>query len=75
MMTQEEYQETLVRMWDNLRTRFKGDETCNGVSCFDCPFNGKLCNGKFYNVGKIYPYDIIETVEKWGKENLIKEEK
>lgn len=65
-MTKEEYKENLIRMWDSVRKGSKGKETCSGVSCLNCPFNGELCNA-----GKQHPYEIIEVVENWAKEHPI----
>lgn len=75
MMTEKEYQETLVRMFDSLRTGFKGIEDCVGTKCINCPFYGKSC----YSGEKVFrayeAIEIIKIVEKWGKEHPVKEEK
>lgn len=66
-MTKEEYQRDLIRMWDSLRsTTYKGEKTCKGITCFNCPFNGELCNA-----GKQHPYEIIEVVENWAEQHPI----
>lgn len=66
MMTKEEYQKTLVRMWDSVRDNCKGKIDCDGVSCCECPlYRGNVCGTNArYNV-----YDLISMVEKWGKEH------
>lgn len=65
MMTKEEYQKTLVRMWDSVRTEYKGNSHyCAGVACKDCPIK-PLC-GEVINY-----YGTIELVEKWGKEHPV----
>lgn len=68
MMTNEEYQKNLVRMYDSLRTEHKGAKNCMGVSCDNCPFKGKVCNTceKYFRV-----YEAIEIVEQWVKEHPI----
>lgn len=71
MLTKEEYQKTLVRMWDSVRDNYDdmGKPSCAGVSCRKCPLylNNDVCESKIYNA-----YDIISIVEKWGKEHPIK---
>lgn len=69
MMTNKEYQQQLVRMWDSLRTEFKGESGCAGVDCNNCPFNGKVCNlatNTIFNA-----YKSIEIVERWTNEHPI----
>lgn len=66
-MTKEEYKRNLIRMWDSLRIIHKGEKTCRGVGCVNCPL-GKVCN----TGEKIFrAYDAIEIVESWAKENPI----
>ena len=44
MLTREEYEKTLVRMFDNIRgEKYRGDKSCEGVNCADCPFNDEDC--------------------------------
>lgn len=66
MMTKEEYQKTLIRMWDSIRTNddFMGKHDCDGVKCNNCPLacDGNMCSN--YDV-----YEMISIVEKWGKEH------
>ncbi len=69
MMTKEEYQKTLIRMWDSLRgDACKGDSNCNGVKCTICPLK-PICRKEniFLDI-----YDVIEFVEKWAKEHPAK---
>lgn len=68
MISKEEYQKTLIRMWDSLRHKdFKGETDCNGVLCKDCPFTNHVYSCSNYNL-----YDMISVVEEWGKEHPIK---
>lgn len=70
MMTKEEYERNLIRIWDSIRSDFKGESGCTGVDCNFCPFNGKVCNlatNTIFNA-----YKSIEIVENWAKENPIK---
>lgn len=71
MMTKEEYQKNLIRMWDSIRSDYKGENRCAGVDCTNCPFNGKVC---YTEDGRIpfHAYEAIEIVENWAKENPIK---
>ena len=66
MISKEEYQKTLIRMWDSLRDKkHKGEFDCAGVNCGSCPIN--------FGCGSVMRYsDVIEFVEKWGKEHPIK---
>ncbi len=65
MITKEEYKKTLIRMWDSVRyEKFKGADFCYGVKCgVDCPIKS-FCGNKAIDY-----YDMIEFVEKWGKEH------
>jgi hypothetical protein len=66
MMTKEEYQKTLVRIFDSIRDNtYKGEPNCCGLSCVDCPLS--------FGCGTIERYvDVVEFVEKWGEEHPIK---
>jgi hypothetical protein len=68
MITKEEYQKTLIRMWDSVRENCKGKTDCDGVSCCECPlYRGNVCGTNArYNV-----YDLISMVEKWGEEHQV----
>ena len=39
-LSNEEYKKQLIRMWDSLRTVYKGEDKCDGVVCDECPLNG-----------------------------------
>jgi len=70
MLTRKEYENTYVRMMDSLRDKnYKGRKNCNNVVCKDCPLEG-FCedssSSKNYRI-----FDLIEIVEKWGKEHPI----
>lgn len=68
MISKEEHQKTLVRMFNSVRDNDDdmGKPSCAGVSCRKCPlyFNDDVCESKIYNA-----YDIISIVEEWGKEH------
>lgn len=64
MMTKKEYKRNLVRMFDNLRNEHKGESTCAGIRCRDCPFNEKVCHTGEIN---FRAYEAIEIVERWAK--------
>ena len=65
MLTREEYEKTLVRMFDNIRgEKYRGDKSCEGVNCADCPFNDEDCYMS-------NAFEAIEIVEKWGKEHPV----
>lgn len=69
MMTKEEYKENIIRMWDSLRSRYKGENCCAGIICIDCPFNEKVCSD---GTAIRNAYEAIDLVENWAKENPIK---
>lgn len=66
MISKEEYQKTLVRMWDSIRDdEHKGELSCLGLRCGNCPLSYVGC-------GAIKHYaDVVEFVEKWAKEHPI----
>jgi hypothetical protein len=66
MITKEEYQKTLIRIWDSVRDdNHKGEGSCAGVICKTCPIE--------FGCGTVMSYyDVVEFVEKWGKEHPIK---
>ena len=78
MLSKEEFQKELVRMWDSVRTESKGKLSCDKVQCVDCPMqyiNNQLCKG-YIEIGRTYvpvecAIDIMEIVEKWSKEHPI----
>lgn len=67
MLTREEYEKTLIRMFDSVRTNDedKGDKSCRGVACEKCPCKD-LGDCSIYDA-----FEAIEIVEKWGKEHPI----
>lgn len=74
MITESEYRETLVRMWDSLRNENKGSKVCSSVMCEVCPLDNNGC-GYEAGMAQYEVFEAIKTVEKWGKEHPIKEEK
>ena len=69
MMTKEEYQKNLVRMYDSLRTKYIGERSCRGVDCNNCPFDGKVCNIGEKN---FHAHKSIEIVENWAEQHPVK---
>ena len=54
MLDEETYKKEIVRMWDSLRTTNKGEHSCDGVNCKDCPLEHiNIC---FYEI------DIFEIM-------------
>lgn len=70
-MTKEEYQRNLIRMFDSIRSNHKGEETCDGMDCCDCPFNEEVCRADGIKGVLFHSYEAIEVVENWAKENPI----
>lgn len=68
MMTRNEYEKNLMRMFDSLRTSHKGEESCTGIKCADCPFNEFACS---LGLSKFNVFDTIEIVENWTKEHPV----
>jgi len=64
MLTREEYEKTLIRMFDSMRVNdeHKGEKSCEDVPCESCPFSRMECRAA-------NPFESIEIVEKWGKEH------
>lgn len=69
MMTNEEYQKNLIRMWDSIRSDCKGENNCKGVSCVNCPLFKKVCRADINTV--IHCYKAIKIVEEWAKEHPV----
>lgn len=63
MINKEIYKSELIRMLDSHRTKHKGEQTCVGVKCEECPLYGVGCGND------LYVYETIEAVEKWSKEH------
>lgn len=68
-MTKEEYKKQLVRIFDSVRTEHKGEESCAGIRCENCPFNKNVC--KLENV-IFNSFEAVEFVENWAKDHPIK---
>lgn len=66
MIDKETYKREVVRMWDSIRTTNKGEHSCDGVNCKDCPLNQHLCKT---TIDVFDVYDFVEVVEKWSKEH------
>lgn len=66
MLDEETHKKEIVRMWDTLRgDEFKGQNTCHGVACKDCPFNVKD-----KNENKACLFDtIFNIIENWSEEH------
>lgn len=65
MLSKEEYQKNLIRMWNSLRDEaYKGATMCEGVICEDCPLHNKAC-------GAFYIFEAIKIVEQWGKKTRL----
>ena len=65
MLDEETYRKEIVRMWDSLRTRYKGEKSCVDVSGKDCPLNLTACKpSEGLDIYKDY-----DVVEKWSKEH------
>lgn len=69
-MIKEEYQKTLIRMWDSFRDDESkmGQPNCDGVLCEKCPLY-KLCGSSRTSYRA---YDIIAKVEEWFEYNPLK---
>lgn len=72
MMTKEEYEKEIVRMWDSVRESHKGEHTCCGVACDNrCPLyvKNELGNRICWSSEDCFEFEVIKAVEKWSKEN------
>lgn len=69
MMTEEEYKKELIRMFDSLRKNHKGEDSCLGINCEQCPFRNDeyTCN----DLTAFDAFKIVEIVTKWSKEHPI----
>lgn len=71
MMTKEEYEKNINRMWDSVRkNEYEGKTACSGVRCEDCPLWG-VCQACSRSVDVLNVYKAIEVVENWAKEHPI----
>ena len=73
MIDKETYEREITRMFDSVRTNSKGEHTCSGVKCEDCPL---YYVGRCHSSGAVNAYDVyeevikcIDYVEKWSKEH------
>ena len=64
-MTKEEYEKEIVRMWDTLRDKHIGTDSCYGVKCEKCP----LAGFKHGCSSALSALDIYNTVEVWSNEH------
>ena len=62
MIDKETYKRELIRMWDSVRTKGKGEKNCFWANCYKCQLF--KCCGDVFNA-----YEAIEAVEKWSKEH------
>lgn len=68
MLSKEEYQKNLRRMFDSLRTEHKGEDNCAGVKCAECPFKEVSCS---LGASNFYLFETMEIVENWSKEHPV----
>lgn len=68
MITKEEFQRDLIRMFDSLRNECKGEKNCEGINCRDCPFDRKVCNA---DIETFHAHEAIEIVENWAEQHPI----
>lgn len=67
MLDEETHKKEIVRMWDTLRgDEFKGQNTCHGVACKDCPLALNACKPL---ANGLDIYKAFEAVENWVKEH------
>lgn len=75
MLSNEEYRKTFIRMMDGLREKaYKGNTTCAGVDCNDCPLGKEVCSpaGSAHGVitvGLVNAVKAVEVVEEWGEKH------
>lgn len=64
-MAKEEYRKELIRMFDSLRKDHKGETSCEGVECRDCPLYvvENECRSLLSTV------EVYNAVERWSKEH------
>lgn len=68
MLSKEEYQKNLRRMFDSLRAEHKGEDNCAGVKCTECPFKELSCS---LGASNFYLFETMEIVENWSKEHPV----
>lgn len=70
-MTEQEYKKNIIRMWNSVRkNEYKGQITCLGVRCEDCPLWG-ICQDCSHSVDVSNPYKAIEAVKNWSREHPV----
>lgn len=62
------YQRSLIRMWDSLRTEYKGELACTGVKCAVCPVF-EDCSKMGGPTRIIDAERAIQNVREWEKKN------
>ena len=65
MLDNKTYQRELIRMFDSLRKDHKGEDSCGGVECRDCP----LCVAENGCRSLLSVVEVYNAVEKWSKEH------
>lgn len=70
-MEMTQYQKDLVRMWDSLRTDYKGSHNCCPILCEQCPLNKGACSGDGFTHTIFNAEKAIEIVTQWAKEHPI----
>ena len=69
-MTKEEYEKTLIRLFDSLREeKYRSEKSCNGVDCADCPFNQDNICIDFDSVSRALKQ--LKIIEEWDKAHPI----
>lgn len=71
MLSKEEYQKNLIRMFDSLRTEHKGEKNCDGVKCSNCYFGAKICTTATREDALFNIHEAIEVIERWCKEHPV----
>lgn len=75
MLTREQFEKEIVRMWDSMRdSKYSGRTYCDGVQCSECPLN-KICrdnSSRLYTSRLYNAFSIVEAVEQWSKEHPFK---
>ena len=67
-MTQ--YQKDFVRMADSIRKTNKGEMSCDGVECRDCPLHD-VCASIRVGRRSLYVEDIMKAVYEWAKDHPV----
>ena len=67
-MEMTQYQKDLVRVWDGLRTDYKGSHNCCPILCKQCPLN-EVCSSDGFTHTIFNADKAIEIVTQWVKEH------